>query len=351
MVHRCLVLIDFATPQLILLLPFFIALTFMSHYFAVKIKRGLEVFHYPPVKRLVRISAQKALVRQTWRGISLALKLAIIVLIALSLAGPVVLTTAEIGRKVDVPMVQEKDLMGSVVFAVDVSASMGFNDVNPSRLEATKDLLMKLVGNSSQPVRFGIVGFEAEIKSSLPPTQDRQLAVSTLNGLRLSEALPCLEERTDIGYGIDAAVNLLMPAEPSDRPYAIILISDGYANYGYPDPMTSVNDAINAAISAHIPIYALHVAKIGLDSNPDLMKLIANETGGKFVESTDYAELQQAFETLSKYDTPTSVWTAQVEITTTVPQQVDLGSFLMLGAIALLALLWIGNFQHYKTWF
>lgn len=344
-------MIDFATPQLILLLPLFIALTFMSHYFAQKIKRGLEVFHYPPLRRLVRISAQKGLARQAWRGISLALKLGIVVLIALSLAGPVVLTTTEVTRKTDVPMVQEKDLVGGIVFAVDVSASMGFNDVNPSRLEATKDLLVKFVENSSQEVRFGIVAFEAEIKNSLPLTQDRQLAISTLNGLRQSEALPCLEERTDVGYGIEAAVNLLAPYASSDRAYTIILISDGYANYGYPDPLTSVKDAVGKATSAGVPIYTVHVAKMGLDSNPDLMKSIANDTGGKFMESTDYAELQQALETLAKYNTPTSTWSAQVEIKTTIPQQTDLGPVLMLGAIAGLVFLWLGNFKHYKTWF
>jgi len=81
------------------------------------------------------------------------------------------------------------------------------------------------------------------------------------------------------------------------------------------------------------------------------MKSIANDTGGKFMESTDYEELQQALDTLAKYNTPTSTWSAQVEITTTVPQQMDLGPVLMLGAIAGLVFLWLGNFRHYKTWF
>lgn len=350
MVYGDLALIDFATPELVLLLPFFIALTLMSHYFAQKIKRGLEVFHYPPLGRLIRISTQKGGARQAWRGISLALKIAIIVLITFSLAGPILLTATEITRKVDVPMVEEKDIVGGIVFAVDVSSSMGFRDVTPSRLEATKDLLVKFVMNSSETVRFGVVAFEAGIRKSLPLTQDKQQAISTLKGLRESEALPCLEERTDIGYAIEAAVNMLNYTS-SNGAYAIILISDGYANYGYPDPLTSVENAVGDAVNARVPIYAVHVAKMGLDSNPGLLQSIANETGGKFMEATDYQELQNALEVLAKYHTPTATWSAEVEIKTAVPQQTDLGPVLMLGAIVGLVFLWIGNYKHYKTWF
>jgi Mg-chelatase subunit ChlD len=337
--------------MLILLLPLFIALTFMGHYFAQKIKRGLEVFHYPPLRRLTRISARKSIVRQSWRGISLALKTSIIILVAFSLAGPVLLTTNEISRTVEVPMVEEKDLVGGIALVVDVSSSMGFADVLPSRLEATKSLLAQLVENSSEKVRFGVVAFDAEIKESLPLMQDEQQVIAVLQELKQSEVLPCLEEYTDIGYGIQTAVNMLTPYVSTDSPYIVVLISDGYANYGYPDPLTSVNNAIADATNAKVQIYTIHIAKMGLDSNPALLQKIANETGGKFMESTDYEELQNALDVLSKYHTPTSTWNAKVEIKTTVTQKADLGYILMIGAVMFIIFLWVGNYKHYKTWF
>jgi len=337
--------------MLILLLPLFIALTFMGHYFAQKIKRGLEVFHYPPLRRLARISARKSIVRQSWRGISLALKMSIIILIVVSLAGPVLLTTNEISRTVEVPMVEEQDLVGGIVLVVDVSSSMGFTDVLPSRLEATKSLLAQFVENSSEKVRFGVVAFDAAIKESLPLVQDEQQVITILQKLNQSEVLPCLEEYTDIGYGIQTAVNMLAPYMSTDSPHVIILISDGYANYGYPDPLTSVNNAIKDATDTKVQVYTIHIAKMGLDSNPALLQKIANETGGKFMESTNYEELQNALDVLSKYHTPTSTWNAKVEIKTTVTRKADLGYVLMIGAVTCIIFLWIGNYKHYKTWF
>jgi len=339
------------TPLLILFLPLFIVLTVMGHYFAQKIKRGLEVFHYPPLRRLAKISGQKSVVKQSWRAISLALKMSIVILIAFSLAGPVLLSTTVTSRTVDVPMVQEKDLVGGIVFVVDVSSSMGFGDVAPSRFEAARNLLGQFVQNSSQNVRFGVVAFDSEIKESLAMTSDKNQVSTVLQRLNLSEVLPCLEEYTDIGYGLDTAVGLLSAYSSSSGTHPIILISDGYANYGYPDPLTSVDNAVKDAITAKVPIYAIHVAEVGLDSNPALLQRISNETGGKYFESTSYDELQKAFETLSKYETPTATWNAKVEINTTIPEREDLGNILMIGAVACIAILWLGNYRHYRTWF
>ena len=277
--------------------------------------------------------------------------MSIIILIVVSLAGPVLLTTNEISRTVEVPMVEEQDLVGGIVLVVDVSSSMGFTDVLPSRLEATKSLLAQFVENSSEKVRFGVVAFDAAIKESLPLVQDEQQVITILQKLNQSEVLPCLEEYTDIGYGIQTAVNMLAPYMSTDSPHVIILISDGYANYGYPDPLTSVNNAIKDATDTKVQVYTIHIAKMGLDSNPALLQKIANETGGKFMESTNYEELQNALDVLSKYHTPTSTWNAKVEIKTTVTRKADLGYVLMIGAVTCIIFLWIGNYKHYKTWF
>ena len=344
-------MIEFANPELILLVPFFIALTLMSHYFAQKIKRSLEVFHYPPVLRLIRIAARKGVRRHSWRGISLTFKITLIVLIVLSLAGPTLLTVGEVSQTVEIPMVEEKDIVGGILLAIDVSSSMGFGDVTPSRLGAARNLLIEFVKNSSENVRFGVVAFDAEIKNSLPLTENKENIVSVLEELRPSEALPCLEEITDIGYGLQTAVSLLTPYTSSNGTYAVILISDGFVNYGYPDPFTSVSLATGEAIKENVPIYSLHVAKIGLESNPELLEWIADKTNGKFMDSTSIEELLDVFDILAKYHTPTSAWSATVEIKTTIPQRAELGPILMFGAAIVILLLWIGNYKHYKTWF
>ena len=344
-------MIEFAKPELILLVPFFIAVTFMSHYFAQKIKRSLEVFHYPPVQRLLRIAARKGVRRHSWRGIGLVLKIALIMLITFSVAGPTLSTVSEVSRTVDVPMVEEEDIVGGIVLAVDVSPSMGFRDVSPSRFEVARNLLIEFVKNSSEKVRFGVIAFDGEIKNSLHLTEDKEQVVSVLEELRVSEGLPCLEEVTDIGHAMQISLDLLTPFTSSHNSYAIILISDGFANYGYPDPFTSVALAVEKAVAQNVPMYTVHIARIELDSNPELLEWIADETNGKFMDSTSIEELRNILDILAKYHTPTSAWSATVEIKTTIPQRTELGHILMFGAAIVILLLWIGNYKHYKTWF
>ena len=344
-------MIEFANLELILLVPFFIAVTFMSHYFAQKIKRSLEVFHYPPVQRLIRIAARKGVRRHSWRGIGLVLKITLIMLITFSLAGPTLSTVSEINQTVDVPMVEEEDVVGGIVLTVDVSPSMGFGDVSPSRFEAARNLLIEFVENSSEKVRFGVIAFDAEIENSLPLTEDKERVVSVLEELQVSEGSPCLEEVTDIGYAIQISSSLLTPYTSSQDTYVIILISDGFTNYGYPDPFTSVTLAVDKAVNQNVTIYTVHIARILLDSNPELLEWIADETLGKFMDSTSTEELRDVLDILAKYHTPTSAWSATVEIKTTIPQRTELGHILMFGATVVILLLWIGNYKHYKTWF
>lgn len=344
-------MIEFAKLELVLLVPFFLALTLMSHYFAQKIKRSLEVFHYPPLQRLVRIAGRKGVRRHSWRGISLALKIALITLITFSLAGPTLLTVSEIGQTMDIPMVEDEDIVGGILLAVDVSSSMSFGDVAPSRLEAARNLLIEFVENSSEKVRFGVVAFDAEIKDSFPLTKDKESVVSVLEELRLSERVPCLEEVTDIGYGVQTAVSLVTPYTSANDTYAVVLVSDGFANYGYPDPFTSVSTAVEEAVNKSVPIYTLHIAGIAGESNPELLEWIADDTNGKFMDSRSVEELRTVLDILAKYHTPTSAWNATVEIKTTIPQRTELGHLLMFGAAIVIAFLWIGNYKHYKTWF
>lgn len=344
-------MIELAQPELLLLAPFFLALTLMSQYFAQKIKRSLEVFHYPPTRRLMKLVVKKGVYRYSWRGINLALKIIAVMLITFSLSNPFFVVFSETSQTVDVPVVEEKDLIGGIILALDVSASMGLRDVAPMRLDAAKDMLTEFVKNSSEKVRFGLVAFDSEIKASVPLTEDKEAITSALTELTVSEALPCLEEFTDIGYGLQTSLDLLTPYATSNKTYAIVLVSDGFANYGYPDPLTSVALAVNRAVEMKLPVYALHIASIGQDSNPELMRIVADETQGEFMESTSARELRDVLNIVGKYHAPTNPWSAKVEVKTTIPSRTELTPLLMLVAAVVILVLWTGNYKHYKTSF
>ena len=344
-------LIELGSPELLLLAPLFITLTLMGHYFAHRIKRSLEVFHYPPVQRLSRIVVKKGLRRSTWRSVSLALKLAIIILITFSLANPTLLTFSEISEKVEVPMVADKDVAGQIILAIDVSASMGIGDVYPTRFAAAKNILVEFIQNSSEKVRFGVVAFEREVGKTLSLTTNKSEVASLIENITVAESLPCLEEYTDIGQGLLTSIDLLTPYASSNRSSAIILVSDGFANFGYPDPFSSVYEAVVRANSTGVPVHALHVATLGQDSNDELMRQIAAETSGKFMTSGDVEELRSVLDLIGKYYVPTHEWSSTVEVKTTIPVRNGLAFALMCVAAAFVVALWIGNYKHYKTSF
>lgn len=344
-------MIEFARAELLLLAPFFLALTLLAHFFAQKIKRSLEVFHYPPTRRLIRLAVKKGAQRRSWRGVNLALKIIIVVLITFTLANPFYTAFSETSQTVDVPVVEEKDLMGGIILAVDVSGSMGLTDVVPTRLETAKTILNEFVRNASDKVRFGIVTFDSTIRDSLALTDDKNQVTSMITKQTVAEALPCLEELTDIGEGLQTSLDLLTPYASSDKSYAIILMSDGFANYGYPNPLTSVAQALNRARQMKIPVFALHTARMGQDSNPELMRIIADETQGEFMDSTNAQELRNVLDIVGRYHTPTNPWSAKVEIKTTIPSRTELTPFLMLAITAIILVLWAGNYRHYKTSF
>lgn len=348
-------MVEFARPELILILPLLVFLIVFSHFFSQKLKRSLEVFHFPPVGRLVRIAARKTSRSLWWRGVNLGLKVAIVVLFTVALASPSAVTFEERVEKTTVPIVQEEDLASGVALVMDVSASMGIRDIQPSRFEAARASLRQFITNSSEEVRFGLVAFDDQLKASAPLGKDKDKIIGELNKLHVSEALPCLEEYTDIGVGVQTALNFLSPyvnasaeAQPTS---AVILISDGFANRGYPSPITSALNAARRADEMNIPIHVVHVAMLAQDSNPSLLRQIAETSGGTYAEVGDLNRLSDALDTLSKYYTPTHTWNVELEVKTTIPTTQTYGPLLILVATILLGSLWVGNYRFYKTTF
>lgn len=300
---------------------------------------------------MLKIAAGKGATKSSWRLIGLVLKLVIIILLTLSLAQPTILTTSETRQQVEIPIVEDRDIVGGLMFAIDISPSMGAEDLKPSRLEATKSLLVEIIRNSSEQVRFGFVTFDFYPRNVTLLTRDKTTLVSLMKDIHASESIACLEENTDIGFGLQTTVDLLSPFMSHNDSCAIVLISDGFANFGYPDPFSSVSIAADEAARRSIEVYTIHTAKLGMNSNPELLELVANKTGGKSMEASSAAELEDVLDTLTKYYLPTNTRSTDIEVTTTIPSRMELGYIPLLAATLVIILLWVGNYKHYKTAF
>lgn len=188
---------------LLIIIPILLLIFLYNQYWKRKKQR-----EFGDLELLKRLSPDKSIFKD-W------VKFVIILLafIALSLA----LVNPKVGTKTETVNREGID----IVFAVDVSKSMLAEDIAPSRLEKTKQIISQIINNLSGD-RVGIVAYAASAFPVLPITTDYGAAKLFLQGMN-----------TDIvssqGTSLSDAILLSTSffAEDKSRSKLIILLSDG----------------------------------------------------------------------------------------------------------------------------
>lgn len=193
-----------------------------------------------------------------------------------------------------------------IVLCMDVSGSMGTEDVKPYRFRVAKEVAIDFVKN--RPVdRIGLVIFAGESFTKVPITFDKNTVLSQLEQLKIMDG-GYLEPGTLIGEGLATSVNRIIKGKNKSK--VIILLTDGKEDA----PPTRIIDplmAMEIAKSNNVRVYT-----IGLGSNlntadqlvrgeggvvirnyidESLLNRIARETGGKYYRATDRASLQAIY--------------------------------------------------------
>ncbi|HLD63041.1 MAG TPA: VWA domain-containing protein [Candidatus Norongarragalinales archaeon] len=179
-----------------------------------------------------------------------------------------------------------------LIIAVDASSSMAAQDFKPTRLNATleqaKDYVLKL----PEGTRVGVVYFSSTaILLNDPSGSNKAEAVESLNAIKATRF-----GGTALGDAILAGTNALLN---SDRPKAIIILTDGKSNTGVrPD------DAARYAAQTSTEILAIGIAGGNANASSGgadmhTLRVIANETKGRAFEANDEAELEKAFQDLA----------------------------------------------------
>ncbi|MFN8534909.1 MAG: VWA domain-containing protein [Dehalococcoidia bacterium] len=153
-----------------------------------------------------------------------------------------------------------------VMLAIDTSRSMEANDLQPTRMDAAKEAAKQFVGALPKSARVGVVSFSDRAVINLPPTEDHQIVIETIDKLGTQAA-------TSIGEGIVASLSVLpggelaqqrpsapgQPAAPTATrpgqggqqaprtaspsiPSTIVLLSDGASNRGI-SPLQAAREA------------------------------------------------------------------------------------------------------------
>jgi len=230
----------------------------------------------------------------------------------------IVLAQPQFGTKVE--NVKRQGI--EVMIALDVSNSMMAQDIQPNRLEKSKQILSKLVDGLSND-KIGLVVFAGDAYTQLPITVDYVSAK-----MFLSSISPKLVPRqgTAIGSAIDLAIKSFGTKSEAGR--AIIVITDGENHE---------DDAIGAAKLAAENGIALHVIGMGkIDGAPipvdgtmsfwkdkdgnvvvsklneEMCKNIAEAGKGTYVRADNsnsaYRIINKELDSLAKSDIKTSVF-------------------------------------------
>ncbi|MEQ1675288.1 MAG: VWA domain-containing protein [Chitinophagaceae bacterium] len=200
-----------------------------------------------------------------------------------------------------------------IVLCMDVSGSMGSRDILPSRMEVAKEVAEEFV--RSRPVdRIGLVIFSGESFTQCPVTGDRNTLITQIQSL---ENRKYLKDGTVIGEGLATAADRL--SKSTSKSKVIILITDGKED----PPDTRLIDPLTAleiAKSQKVKVYTIGIGAMPstiveiTGSKPqqknasidfideELLRRIANETGGRFFRARDKDALKDTYRQIDQLE-------------------------------------------------
>jgi Ca-activated chloride channel family protein len=196
-----------------------------------------------------------------------------------------------------------------ITLCIDVSGSMRAMDFKPNRLEAAKDVAAEFV-NGRPNDRFAVVAFSAESFTLCPLTSDRAVVVQQINNLKFG----MLQDGTAIGLGLATSVNRLK--ESTAKSKVVILLTDGVNNAGSVGPLTAAEIAADYGIrvytigvgtegTAPIPVqtvFGQQIQQMKVDIDEDVLKKVADMTGGKYFRATDKKKLEDIYGEIDKME-------------------------------------------------
>ena len=233
------------------------------------------------------------------RHLPMALRTAALCLIVVALARPRSSTEIE---KVDSEGID-------IVFAMDVSTSMLARDFTPDRISAAKDIAIEFISQRPSD-RMGIAVFAGESYTQCPLTTDR----ATLINLMKEVQTDLIEDGTAIGNGLATAVARMMDSDAPSR--VVILLTDGVNNSGEVAPQTAAEIAktygvrvytigVGANGMAPYPVmtpWGIEMQQVQVEIDEDLLKSIAETTGGRYFRATDNTKLAEIYSEINKME-------------------------------------------------
>lgn len=196
-----------------------------------------------------------------------------------------------------------------IVLAMDVSTSMLARDFTPDRISAAKDIAIEFISQRPSD-RIGIVVFAGESYTQCPLTTDRATLINLMKEIQTG----LIEDGTAIGNGLATAVARMQGSDAKSR--VVILLTDGVNNRGEITPQTAADIAktygirvytigVGANGTAPYPVitpWGVQMQEVEVEIDEDLLKGIAETTGGRYFRATDNTKLSEIYSEINKME-------------------------------------------------
>lgn len=196
-----------------------------------------------------------------------------------------------------------------IVLDMDVSTSMLARDFTPDRISAAKDIAIEFISQRPSD-RIGIVVFAGESYTQCPLTTDRATLINLMKEIQTG----LIEDGTAIGNGLATAVARMQGSDAKSR--VVILLTDGVNNSGEITPQTAAEIAktygvrvytigVGANGTAPYPMmtpWGVQMQNVEVEIDEDLLKSIAETTGGRYFRATDNTKLSEIYSEINKME-------------------------------------------------
>ena len=192
----------------------------------------------------------------------------------------------------------EKGINLSIV--LDGSESMEASDYNPTRLDAAKDAIGRLVTKIGPQSNVGVVLFESGATTISYLSTDKQKAIGAISSIQQCQGA------TAIGDGLSLGID--MSSSIPDKKSVVILLSDGVHNSGFVTPDEAIEYAKASSVQIHTiglgslePVYLrddIYGEPQYAELDEETLMEISSETGGNHYKSLDEETLNDIFVTL-----------------------------------------------------
>lgn len=196
-----------------------------------------------------------------------------------------------------------------IVLAMDVSTSMLARDFTPDRISAAKDIAIEFISQRPSD-RMGIVVFAGESYTQCPLTTDRATLINLMKEIETG----LIEDGTAIGNGLATAVARMQNSDAKSR--VVILLTDGVNNSGEITPQTAADIAktygirvytigVGANGAAPYPVmtpWGVQMQNVEVEIDENLLKNIAETTGGRYFRATDNTKLSEIYSEINKME-------------------------------------------------